>query len=175
MPMKAKDASVATALLIHGYLRSNDDNPGELATVLHAIQQEVADWAENLPSAVGREVRDIPTNTTAKVVDVTADTFCFLLDDSVPTSPNYPTRWRLAGEVMFLDKLHDDGALPADKVSVGLTSDKLAVSRTPHNVESGAVALAMEAIDLSGPEAIDRLKARIDEAVKAREAETVEF
>lgn len=49
--MKAKDAKVATSLLIQGFLRSNADNGKEkknLKDVISAIRQECDDWADNL-------------------------------------------------------------------------------------------------------------------------------
>ena len=52
--MKPKDASIATALLIQGYLRANNaDNDAAveqlaLRSVIDAIRAECDDWAENL-------------------------------------------------------------------------------------------------------------------------------
>lgn len=57
---KIQDASVATALIIAGYLRENADRgeaepseelrTAELGNVLVAIHNEIDDWAENLPA-----------------------------------------------------------------------------------------------------------------------------
>ena len=53
MSMKLSDMKVATALLIHGYLRSKEGDQSQpeshhLHECLGAIQQEVDDWEENL-------------------------------------------------------------------------------------------------------------------------------
>lgn len=58
--MKSKDCSVATALIIRGFLHANEvgqcgaadcfaGNNKQLADCLSAIRQECHDWAENLP------------------------------------------------------------------------------------------------------------------------------
>lgn len=46
--MKARDISVATALLINGYQRANEENGNALAEALAGIRKECDDWAENL-------------------------------------------------------------------------------------------------------------------------------
>lgn len=51
--MKSKDCAVATALVIHGYLRANEAevaSPTHLEDAIRAIRGECDDWAENLSS-----------------------------------------------------------------------------------------------------------------------------
>lgn len=54
MPMKIRDVQVATAFIIHGYIRDSDSKAdvteqAALAECLEAIESEVSDWAEGLP------------------------------------------------------------------------------------------------------------------------------
>ncbi len=66
MPMKTKDLAVATALLIQGYLRANEDNGHpesyNLEDAIGVITKECDDWSDNLgppPSmAVNHEERN---------------------------------------------------------------------------------------------------------------------
>lgn len=50
--MKSKDAALATALIIHGYLRANEEKPPALLECLAAIRGECNDWSENLEDAL---------------------------------------------------------------------------------------------------------------------------
>lgn len=60
--MKIKDVQSATALIIQGFLRANDEGDSSasrqsqmLFDCLSGIRQEVGDWAENLPIPVGKD------------------------------------------------------------------------------------------------------------------------
>lgn len=46
--MKTQDVRVATALVLQGYMRANDDTKDALAEGIAAIRQETDDWSENL-------------------------------------------------------------------------------------------------------------------------------
>lgn len=47
--MKPKDIATATALMLQGYMRANDeDGTIELADAIRAIVQECLNWGENL-------------------------------------------------------------------------------------------------------------------------------
>ena len=47
--MKPRDCAVATALILQGYMRANDeDGTTELADAIRAVVQECLAWGENL-------------------------------------------------------------------------------------------------------------------------------
>lgn len=106
--MKSRDCAVATALIINGYLRANDDilSPSPLVDALRAVRGECNDWAENLSS---NDAALEPAAITVELLEVNGGT----------------------------------------------------VSRSPYNLLSAAVALAAEAVDLSGLPMIDSLVARL--------------
>lgn len=103
--MKAKDLSVATSLLIQGWMHANVDRSVdpqsdsammELATAIAAIRQECEDWAENLEGhAKASELALSTTRDNSSLIDL----------DAVGQHIELIDAWRATGRMPDLNRL----------------------------------------------------------------------